>query len=267
MSDPRPIGVFDSGVGGLTVLREIQRQLPDESTTYLGDEARFPYGPRPLRQVKQFSFEIMRFFMTRDVKLVVVACNTATAAALGDIRKAFPIPVVGVIRPGAEAGALASRSRRIGVMATAATVKSRSYFDNIKDINPTAQVWEQACPKLVALVEAGRTRDAQTVATLRSYLAPLLAHDIDTLILGCTHYPLLREPIEELVGPTVTVVDSAATTAAATRLIVEVNRLENGAEPPLHELYSTSSPTADFRAVAERMFGAELPEVRQVTLA
>jgi glutamate racemase len=129
------------------VLREIHRQLPRESTIYLGDTARCPYGPRPLRQVKQFAFEIMRFFLERDVKLVVVACNTATAAALNDVRKAFPVPVVGVIRPGAEAGALASRNRKIGIVATEGTVKSRSYFDNIKDINPAAEVWEQACPQ------------------------------------------------------------------------------------------------------------------------
>ena len=265
MADSRPIGVFDSGVGGLTVLREIHRQLPRESTIYLGDTAHCPYGPRPLRQVKQFAFEIMRFFMERDVKLVVVACNTATAAALNDVRKAFPVPVVGVIRPGAEAGALASRNRKIGVVATEGTVKSRSYFDNIKDINPAAEVWEQACPALVDLVEAGKAQAPETKAALGSYLAPLQARGIDTLILGCTHYPLLREPVEGILGPEVTVVDSASTTASATRLIVEVNRLDNEANGTTHELYSTS-PSEHFAAIAERMFGAELPEVRQVEL-
>ncbi len=265
MADSRPIGVFDSGVGGLTVLREIHRQLPRESTIYLGDTAHCPYGPRPLRQVKQFAFEIMRFFMERDVKLVVVACNTATAAALNDVRKAFPVPVVGVIRPGAEAGALASRNRKIGVVATEGTVKSRSYFDNIKDINPAAEVWEQACPALVDLVEAGKAQAPETKAALGSYLAPLQARGIDTLILGCTHYPLLREPVEGILGPEVTVVDSASTTASATRLIVEVNRLDNEANGTTHELYSTS-PSEHFTAIAERMFGAELPEVRQVEL-
>jgi glutamate racemase len=265
MSDSRPIGVFDSGVGGLTVLREIHRQLPKESTIYLGDTERCPYGPRPLREVKQFSFEIMRFFMTRGVKLVVVACNTATAAALNDIRKAFPVPVVGVIRPGAEAGALASRNRKIGVVATAGTVKSRSYFDNVKDINPAAEVWEQACPEWVDVVEAGKAMAPETQPLLRKYLDPLHAHGIDTLILGCTHYPLLREPVEAVVGPEVTVVDSATTTASATRLILEVNRLEDEGNGLQHELWSTS-PAAHFRDIAERMFGAELPEVRTVTL-
>src|SRR5579884_2417965 len=253
--DRRPIGVFDSGVGGLTVLREIHRQLPNESTIYLGDTARCPYGPRPLRQVKQFAFEIMRFLTERDVKLVVVACNTATAAALNDVRKAFPVPVVGVIRPGAEAGALASRNRKIGVVATEGTIQSRSYFDNIKDINPAAEVYEQACPTLVDLVEAGKATAPETAAELRGYLAPLQDRGIDTLILGCTHYPLLREPVEAILGPDITVVDSATTTAAATRLIVEVNRLENGDET-VHELYSTS-PSSHFAAIAERMFGAE----------
>jgi glutamate racemase len=265
VADPRPIGVFDSGVGGLTVLREIHRQLPKESTIYVGDTERCPYGPRPLREVKQFSFEIMRFFMQRQVKLVVVACNTATAAALDDIRRSFPVPVVGVIRPGAEAGALASRNRKIGVVATAGTVKSRSYFDNVKDINPAAEVWEQACPEWVDIVEAGKARAPETEPLLRKYLEPLKAHGIDTLILGCTHYPLLREPVEAILGPEVTVVDSATTTAAATRLILEVNRLENGERLPQHELWSTS-PAARFSEVAERMFGAELPEVRTVKL-
>lgn len=265
MPDPRPIGVFDSGVGGLTVLREIQRQLPRESTVYLGDTARCPYGPRPARQVRQFAFETMQFFMQREVKLVVIACNTATAAALPDLRKAFPIPVVGVIRPGAEAGALASRNRRIGVVATAGTIKSRSYFDNIKDINPVAQVWERACPTWVDLVESGRASDPAAAPALRRHLDPLTAQGIDTLILGCTHYPLLREPIESIVGSEVTVVDSATTTAAATRLILEVNRLEDDSDSPRHELCSTS-PTSRFREVAERMFGAELPPVQPVHL-
>lgn len=265
MGDRRAIGVFDSGVGGLTVLREIQRQLPRESTIYLGDTARCPYGPRPMRQVRQFAFETMRFFMGRDVKLVVIACNTATAAALPDLRKSFPIPVVGVIRPGAEAGALASRNRKIGVVATAGTIKTRSYFDNIKDINPVAEVWEQPCPDWVDLVEAGHAHDPAVAPALRKRLDPLTARGIDTLILGCTHYPLLREPIEAIVGAGVTVVDSATTTAAATRLILEVNRLEGDADRPCHELCSTS-PTSRFREIAERMFGAELPEIQSVQL-
>lgn len=265
MADSRPIGVFDSGAGGLTVLQEIHRQLPHESTIYLGDTARCPYGPRPLEQVRQFAFQIMRFFQKRDVKLVVVACNTATAAALNDMRKEFPLPVVGVIRPGAEAGALASRNRKIGVVATAGTIQSRSYFDNLKDINPAAEVWEQACPEWVDLVEAGKALAPDAVPVLRQYLDPLVDKGIDTLILGCTHYPLLREPVEALVGPDVTVVDSASTTASATRLIVEVNRLDNDSSATFHELYSTS-PSQHFATIAERMFGAELPEVRQVRL-
>ena len=207
----------------------------------------------------------MRFFMQRDVKLVVVACNTATAAALPELRKAFPIPVVGVIRPGAEAGALASRNRKIGVVATAGTIKSRSYFDNIKDINPVAEVWEQACPEWVDLVEAGQAHTADAVPALRKRLDPLIAEGIDTLILGCTHYPLLRDPIEAIVGPDITVVDSATTTAAVTRMILEVNRLEGDGDSPHHELCSTS-PTSRFTEVAERMFGAELPEVHSVQL-
>jgi glutamate racemase len=265
VADHRAIGVFDSGVGGLTVLREVHRQMPCESTIYLGDTARCPYGPRPMRQVKQFAFEIMRFFMEREVKLVVVACNTATAAALPDLRKAFPVPVVGVIRPGAEAGALASRNRRIGVVATAGTIKSRSYFDNIKDINPVAEVWEQACPEWVDLVEAGRSHAPDAEPILHRHLDPLLPRGIDTLILGCTHYPLLREPIEAIVGPDITVVDSATTTAAATRMILEVNRLEGNGDSPRHELCSTS-PASRFTEVAERMFGTELPEVHSIRL-
>ena len=266
MADSRPIGVFDSEVGGMTVLREIHRQLPSESTIYLGDTARYPYGPKPLRDVKRFAFEIVRFLLQRDVKLVVVACNTATAAALTDVRQAFPVPVVGVIRPGAEAGVLASRNRKIGVVATAGTVRSRSYFDNIKDLNPAAEVYEHACPTWVDLVEAGKARAPETQAALAGDLAPLQAQGIDTLILGCTHYPLLREPIEGILGADITVVDSATTTANATRLILEVNRLENGDGCARHELWSTG-PTSRFAEVAERMFGAELPQVRTAVLS
>ncbi|MHB8619373.1 MAG: glutamate racemase, partial [Chloroflexota bacterium] len=201
MSDSRPIGGFDSGGGGLTVLREIHRQLPAESTVYLGDTARLPYGSRSLDEVRSFAFEVMRFFLHRDVKMVVLACNTATAAALNDVRKAYSLPVVGVIRPGAEAGTLASRNRRIGVIATEATVRSRSYFDNIKDLNPAAEVWEQACPLLVDLVEAGRAHEPETRVVVGGYLRALQGHGVDTLILGCTHYPLLRDQIEAVMGP------------------------------------------------------------------
>jgi glutamate racemase len=173
--------------------------------------------------------------------------------------------VVGVIRPGAEAGVLASRNRRIGVVATQGTIKSRMYFDNIKDLNPAAEVYERACPEWVDLVEAGKACARETVPALRKYLDPLKAEGIDSLVLGCTHYPLLREPVEAIVGSEITVVDSATTTANATRLILEVNRLESDADCGRHELWSTG-PTSRFAEVAERMFGAELPEVRTAVL-
>ena len=200
--DPRPIGVFDSGVGGLTVLAELNRRLPDESTVYLGDNGRAPYGPRPAEEVRRFTAEAVDWLLRQDVKLLVLACNTATAHALPLVRAQSSVPVLGVVRPGAVAATAATRSHRVGVIATAGTVESGAYPAAIVEADAATHVAQLACPELVPMVEAGIVDGRRAESVLRAYLEPLLAAEpgMDTLLLGCTHYPLLRESIERIVG-------------------------------------------------------------------
>ncbi len=302
MSDPRPIGVFDSGVGGLTVLREIVRRLPSESTIYLGDNARTPYGVRPDEEVLSFSSESVDLLVARDVKAVVIACNTSTAVALPHLRRRYDLPILGVIRPGASAASLASRNRRVGVIATPATVRSRAYFWAIKEENPAVEVYEHATPALVPMVEAGQLSGPAVEAVVAESLAPLLGERdaagefvfplppsarIDTLLLGCTHYPLLRSVIAGVVGDRVAIVDSAAATASALAELLSVNGLEtpgttrgtaadagrDGHDRPdemrlsaTHAQLTTGDVDA-FRSVASRLFGDLFPEISGVQLS
>jgi glutamate racemase len=286
VADPRPIGVFDSGVGGLTVLREIIRRTPGESTVYLGDNARAPYGVRPDDEVLAFSTESLDALVERDVKALVVACNTSTAVGLGAFRRRYDLPVLGVVRPGAAAAALATRNRRIGVIATPATIRSHAYFAAIKDENPVIEVYEHATPALVPLVESGELDGNVAVDTVADALAPLLGErdadgesifprppgaTIDTLLLGCTHYPLLRPLIADLAGPGVAIVDSATATASALAELLGVNGLEaghdgvDGARPPAHLQLTTGDP-ASFAGLAGRLFGPEFVSVESVEL-
>ncbi|HEX2221849.1 MAG TPA: glutamate racemase [Candidatus Limnocylindria bacterium] len=271
-ADPRPIAVFDSGVGGLTVLSEIRRRLPAESTVYLGDNARTPYGPRPAEEVRSFTLECVGWLLDQDVKLLVLACNTATARALEPVRESSDVPVVGVVRPGAVAAAAASRTRHVGVMATAGTVQSGAYPAAIVEADPRVRVAQQACPELVPLVESGALDGPRVEATVDGYLAPLFASDpaIDTLLLGCTHYPLLRPVIERYAGDPVTVVDSAFTTALAVEDLLDALGTRTGptadAGPPAHRVVTTGD-VASFSAVARRVFGAELPAVEPASVS
>ena len=285
MSDPRPIGVFDSGVGGLTVLREILRRSPHESTIYLGDNARAPYGVRSDEEVVRFSMQALDELASRDVKALVVACNTSTAVALRDLRARYDLPVLGVVRPGASAAALATRNRRVGVIATPATVRSHAYFNAIKDENPGAEVYEHATPAFVPLVEAGRLSGEDVERVVAESLAPLLGQRdaagdfifplpasarIDTLLLGCTHYPLLRPVIARVAGDGVAIVDSATATASALVELLAINGLEADAvastASPSHVQLTTGDVDA-FRAVAERIFGEAFPDVASVEVA
>jgi glutamate racemase len=208
----RAIGIFDSGVGGLTVFREIARAVPGEPLIYLGDSARVPYGTKSPATVVRYALEAARHLMTRDVKMLVVACNTATAAALPILREQLPIPVIGVVEPGARA-AVAATSGVVGVIATEGTVRAKAYTTAIHAIDPRVRVIESAAPLFVPLAEEGwaNTHVAREVAGI--YLEPLIEAGIDTLVLGCTHYPILRATIEQIVGDAVTIVDSAETTA------------------------------------------------------
>jgi glutamate racemase len=282
MADPRPIGVFDSGVGGLTVLREIVRRSPAESTVYLGDNARAPYGVRSDEEVLAFSTQSLDLLAERDVKAIVVACNTSTAVAIGALRRRYDLPILGVIRPGASAAALATRNRRVGVIATPATIRSHAYFSAIKDENPAVEVYEHATPTLVPLVEAGELNGPTAEAAVADALAPLVGErdaagesifprppgaTIDTLLLGCTHYPLLRAVIEAQVGDHVAIVDSATATASALAELLGINGLEAGPDGEASHLQLTTGDAGTFHALASRLFGSAFPEVEQVEMA
>jgi len=266
MSDPRPIGVFDSGVGGLTVLRELQRQLPNESTIYFADLGHFPYGPRYQAQVRTFALNIIRFLEKLDVKLVVIACNTATAAALNTAREVFDIPIIGVITPGAEAAVATTKNKRVGVISTEGTMQSQAYLHAIREANPTIRVLPKAAPQLVDLVEAGKSDAPETETALREALQDIIDYRADTLILGCTHYPLLTPVIKKITGDRMTVVDSAETTAARVKRVLAKNGLESAdAETARHQIYVTGSPDR-FTDVARILFGQDLPPISTVRL-
>lgn len=267
-SDRRPIGVFDSGVGGLTVLAELHRRLPHEDTVYLGDNARAPYGPRPAGEVRRFTLEAVDWLLGQDVKLLVLACNTATARALGEVRERSSVPVVGVVRPGAVAASAATRSGHVGVIATAGTVESGAYQDAIVEADPAADVVQLACPELVPMVEAGILDGRRAESMLRGYLEPMLAAEpeLDTLLLGCTHYPLLRGPIERIVGDRVSVVDSAFTTALAVEDLLDALGARASADGTATHRVATTGEVAPFVTVAARLFGARLPQVEAVEI-
>jgi len=301
VADPRPVGVFDSGVGGLTVLREILRRLPGESTIYLGDNARAPYGTRTDEEVRRLSIEALDRLVREDVKALVVACNTSTAVALGEYRRRYDTAVLGVIRPGAQAAALATRTRRIGVIGTPATIRSHAYFDAIKEENPAVEVYEHATPAFVPLVEAGALAGGPVEAAVADALAPLLGRRnehgefihplpasarIDTLLLGCTHYPLLLPILQAAVGEGVAVVDSATATAGSLAELLSINGLEApgssrgtaadagraGHDAPaarmagaVHRIMTTGDPAA-FELIAGRMFGDAFPTVETIEL-
>ena len=208
-----PIGVFDSGIGGLTVVRQIHRVLPREDLVYLGDTARVPYGTKSPATVVRFACEDTQFLLRQNVKAVVVACNTASAWALPTLERRFAVPIFGVILPGARAALSKTKNQRIGVIATTATVRSQAYSRAILSRRDDAQIFARACPLLVPLVEEGWAGHPVTLSILSEYLAPLLAGGIDTLVLGCTHYPLLKKPIRIVVGKAVSLVDSAESCA------------------------------------------------------
>ncbi|HEY8167577.1 MAG TPA: glutamate racemase [Candidatus Limnocylindrales bacterium] len=282
MPDRRPIGFFDSGVGGLTVLREVLRRCPSESTIYLGDNARAPYGPRPDADVIDFSLQGLDVLAGRDVKAIVVACNTSSAVALPTLRERYDVPIIGVVRPGATAAALATRTRRVGVIATQATVRSHAYFQAIKDENPFVEVYEHATPTFVPLVEAGRLDGDDVRTAVAAGLAPLLGDQagngewvfppsadapIDTLLLGCTHYPLLAPVISAIAGPEIAVIDSATATASALAGLLEVNGLAAGGGRTPDHVQLTTGDVAAFSQTAGRLFGDLVPAVEPVVLA
>ena len=252
-SDKRPIGVFDSGVGGLTVFQALERALPHESLVYLGDTARVPYGTKSAETVVRYTLEAARFMLRQQVKMVVVACNTASSVALEAMTRETRLPVLGVIAPGSRRALERSQTQRIGVIGTRATIASGAYKRAIQALAPEAEVLSQACPLFVPLAEEGWTEGEITRRIAEKYLEPFRRADVDTLVLGCTHYPLLRDVIAQVMGAEVDLVDSAEAVAeeAARALAQETGA---GAARGGHHFYVTDAPET-FQVVAERFLG------------
>ncbi|MCR5755919.1 MAG: glutamate racemase [Acetatifactor sp.] len=235
MDRKAPIGVFDSGVGGLTVAREIMRQIPNEKIIYFGDTARVPYGSKSKETVTRFSKQIVRFLQTFDVKTIVVACNTASAYALDELEKEIDIPIIGVVKPGAKVAAKTTQNGRIGVIATEATIGSQIYSKYIKELNKDVTIYGKPCPLFVPLVEEGLWQDPVTDEIAKRYLTELVDIDIDTLILGCTHYPLIRSTLGKIMGDGVTLVNPAYETARELKELLIEKELLNEEAPKLGE--------------------------------
>jgi len=257
----RPIGVFDSGIGGLTVAAALRELLPAERIFYVGDTARVPYGGKSAATIERYSFEISRMLLEEGAKLIVVACNTASALAVASLEARLDVPVVGVIRPGAAAAVAATRSKRVGVIGTRATVQSRAYELAIHALDSSVQVDAQACPLLVPLIEEGWLDDPVTDDVIARYLDPMLSNGVDTLVLGCTHYPLLHAALERRAGSGVRLVDSARNCALEVRSVLTAD----GLGAPLDETGGMrvvlTDPSTGFLRVAESALGLELGEI------
>ncbi len=265
--DGRPIGVFDSGMGGLTVLHECLVTLPHEDFLYLGDAARLPYGPRPLGEIRGFAREIARYLAVEDVKLILVACNAATSAALPELQEELEVPVVGVITPEAHAAVQATRNRRIGLLATEATVTAGRYDQLIRTLDAGARLFPVACPRLVPLIEGDDPYGEETELAVREYAASLKEAGVDTVILGCTHYPLIRPVFQRVFGRGVTLVFSAEETAREVAETLARKGISN--EPTRGGAYrflTTGDPDA-FRAMGRRFLQLPIGEVEHVTVA
>jgi glutamate racemase len=263
--DGRPIGVFDSGVGGLTVLHELLVTLPHEDAVYLGDNARLPYGPRPLAEIRGFALEIGRRLEQEGVKLVVVACNSATAAGLHELQRALDVPVVGVLQPEAHAAALTTRNRRVGLLATEATVTSGRYEQLVRSHDAGVEVISVPCPLLVPLIEGPDPFGEETTQAVRDVAAPLQAAGVDTVILGCTHYPILRPIFQRVFGRGVTLVFSADETAREVAETLARKEIENdAAREGSYRFLTTGDPDA-FREMGKRFLQLPIREVEHVT--
>jgi glutamate racemase len=264
--DPRPVGVFDSGVGGLTVLHECLVTMPHEDFVYLGDHARLPYGPRPLEELRRFALEIGTFLEAEGVKLVVAACNAATSAALPQLQEELSVPVVGVTTPEAHAAVLATRNGRLGLLATQATVDSRRYDTLVHALDAGVELVSLACPRLVPLIESDEPFGAQTTEAVREYAQPLKEAGCDTVILGCTHYPLIRPIFQRVFGRDVTLVFSAEETAREVAETLARKDIESGPGEGSYRFLTTGDPVT-FRKLGERFLQLPLGEVEHVTLA
>ncbi len=264
--NPSPIGIFDSGLGGLTVARAIYERLPGESTIYFGDTARVPYGPKSPDTVRRYSLEILHWLLGQGVKLVVVACNTSTAHALGALREQSPVPVIGVIEPGACAAVTATQRGPVGVIGTAGTIASNAYPRAIHAIAPALRVEQAACPLFVPLVEEGWFEHPATALVAGEYLRPLIAQRVDVLVLGCTHYPLLKPLLGQVMGDGVRLIDSADETASAVAATLTAQQLAAPAGGPVTHRFVVSDDAPRFQQVGARFIGERLSGVEVVAL-
>jgi glutamate racemase len=258
----KAIGIFDSGIGGLTVLKEIVAKLPDENIIYLGDTARVPYGIRSSETVTRYSFENTQFLLAQEIKMLVVACNTASAISLEAVKKEFPLPIIGVLEPGARAAVAATKKRKIGVIGTEATVGSRAYEKAIKGLAPDVEVYSLACPLFVPLVEEGWLDNDVAALVAEKYLASLRGRGIDTLVLGCTHYPLLKGIIRRVIGPEIVLIDSATETAKEVADVLAKLKWYGEGEG-LRKYYVTDTP-ARFEKIGKLFLGDSLLRAEQV---
>ncbi|WP_027716972.1 glutamate racemase [Desulfovirgula thermocuniculi] len=266
MNEKRPIGLFDSGVGGLTVSRHIFRYLPEESTIYFGDNARVPYGSRSREELMTFAAQILTFLLSRGAKYIIFACNTNSSLTLPAMRRRFGVPMIGLIEPGAAEAARVTRRGRVGVIATEATVKSGAYQAALKAAAPGLEVFAQAAPRLVPLVEGGRFGTRESLEAVREYVEPLKKAGIDTLILGCTHYPFLWEEFRTALGPEVVLVDPAEATVKAAREELARLGLLGGPGGPVEHRYYVSGDPLPLVAAARRFLGLDGVRVEKVTL-
>lgn len=261
-----PIGVFDSGVGGLTVVKEIMKALPKESIVYYGDTARVPYGSKSAETVTAYSRQIARFLMSQKVKAIVVACNTVSALALETIKEEFDVPFIGVVKPGAKMAAQATRNKRIGIIATEGTISSGIYEAFLKKTSPEVEVFGKACPLFVPLAEEGWLNDEVTRLVAERYLRELKEKQVDTLVLGCTHYPLLRTMLGEVMGPEVTLVNPAYETARELCYVLEDNHLLCERDTaPVHRFF-VSDGAEKFRRIANSILPCDHLEVEDVAV-
>ncbi len=260
----KPIGVFDSGVGGLTVVKELVKALPGEEIIYFGDTARVPYGSKSRRTIIRFSLENGLFLDKHNVKLIVVACNTSSSVSLPALRRKFKIPVIGVIAPGASDAVGISRNKRIGVIGTSATIASNAYKRQILKLSPRAKVFSLSCPLFVPLAEEGWLDTKITHDVIGKYIKPLKARNIDTLVLGCTHYPLLKKAIADIAGRRISLVDSAKSTAASAGLLLKNQGALCATRRKASVKFFVSDEPARFKEIGERFLGRKLVNVRKI---
>ncbi|MEW5758265.1 MAG: glutamate racemase [Candidatus Omnitrophota bacterium] len=262
----RPIGVFDSGLGGLTVVKELINELPYEDIVYFGDTARLPYGSKSKETIIRFTLDNILFLLNQNVKLIVIACNTSSSIALPKIKGYFGIPLIGVIEPGAKEAVRVTRNNRIGIIGTEATVKSKSYQEKISELSKNAKVFVKACPLFVPLVENGHTKSQFTVDIAKSYLDEFKRNNVDTVVLGCTHYPLLKMPISQVLGKSIVLVDSAKVVASEVKNLLYHMNIKNTSKVSSRQKFYVSDEPEGFKIKARQFLGCNMGEVQKISI-